>query len=384
MRKRILFFLIICFVNMIMCTGCWNYREIDKLSIAAGVAIDKTQDGKIKITTEVVDLHEGGRDVKIKSKKLESYGDTLFDAIRNTIKITAARLYWGHTEIVIFSQDVAKEGIADIIDFLARDAEPRQSMDLLISKEKTAEEILDLQSTTTEIRSYEINEMLDTQRGLSKVSKVQIHEFINALSDEGISAVMPVVGATTNDGGETLELSGTAVFKQDKLVYMLDGEETKSLLFVIDKIKGGLLVVKDNSNSGQSKITLEILKSDTKVKPIFSDGKVSIDVNVKTKVTAGQSGEKEKTLDENKSLSLQKDAEKMLKTDMVNVIKKVQQDVDADIFGFGKAVRKDMPALWRKIGPEWNEIFKNLEVNVITNIKIQNSGLMSKPIKVGD
>lgn len=384
MKKRGLL-IVLCLINFIINTGCWNYREINNLSIVAGVAIDKIRDGKYKITTEIVDLHEGGKDAKIKSKKLESYGETLFDAIRNTIKITSGKLYWGHVEIVIFSQEVAKEGIVQFIDFMVRDSEPRQSIDILVSREKTAGEIFNLDSSSTEIRSYEINEMLDTEKNLSKTAKVQVYEFINALSGEGISAVMPVVGAAENEGKRILELSGTAVFKEDKLVYMLDGDESEAFLFTVDKISGGLLIIEDTTvKNKNSKLTLEIIKSNTKVRPAVTKGKLTIKMDIKTKTALAQEGESERRFNERINRLLQKDAEKTLKRKIESVIEKVQQNTDSDIFGFGKNLRDNKPDLWKKIGSDWGDVFKKLEVKLDVTVDIQNSGLTSSPIIIGD
>ncbi len=384
MRKRAFLILAAILANTVLCTGCWNYREIDNLSIVAGAAVDRAEQGKYKLTTEIVDLHESGTEPKIKSRKLVSYGDTLFDAVRNTMEITASRLYWGHVEIVVISQEVARDGIVDILDFLSRDAEPRLSMDLLISKEKTAGEILNLQSNTTEIRSFEINMMLDAQKSLSKILKVQVYEFINALSGQGISPSMPVIGATENEGRKTLELSGTAVFKKDKLVYLLDGDESKMLLFATNRIKGGLLVIKNASEDEKSNITLEILDSKTKIKPEYSNGKLSIRIDVKTKTALGEESKQARTYNEKVNMSLEKSASKILKASIEDTIKKVQQDVDVDIYGFGKAVREDLPALWEKIGSNWEEVFRNLDVKVNATVEIKDSGLLSKPIRIGD
>jgi hypothetical protein len=43
-----------------------------------------------------------------------------------------------------------------------------------------------------------------------------------------------------------------------------------------------------------------------------------------------------------------------------------------------------MPSLWKEKEKEWDAIFKDLEVSVNSNIEIANSGLLSKPIKIGD
>ncbi|AEY67892.1 Ger(x)C family spore germination protein [Clostridium sp. BNL1100] len=377
MIKRLFCALLMLNVLGIFCTGCWNYREINNMSIVSGAAIDKTSDGKYKLSIEIIDLKTGGVEAKVHSKKLECYGASIVDAVRNAISFNANKLYWGHTEILIISKDVAKEGIVQILDVFSRDPEFRLTIDILVSKENTAEEILDSQSITTEVRSYELNKMLDLEKELEKSPKVEIYEFINSLGESGISPVMPVVGLTENSGQETSQLLGTAVFNKDKLEYMFDQEDTKYFLFVMNKIKGGLFVVND------SDITLKIIRNKTKLKPVYTNGKLHFEINIKTKVSISEIDftkfQNVKDIDK-----IQIEAQKTLQSRVKNVIKAVQNEYGIDIFGFGRSVRQDIPELWKKINPDWDTIFKNVPVNVNVDVKISNSGLLSKKIMIGD
>ncbi len=384
MRKKLLLLALLLLLNAMILPGCWNYREIDKLSIVAGMAVDKDSEGRYLVTVEIVDLHEGGMEPKIRSKILELHGDTIFDAVRNSIEITAPKLYWGHTEIVILSRQVAKEGIVEIIDWLDRDAEPRLSVDVLVSRGETARELLSARSISTDIRSFEINKMLEAQANLSKAPSVEAYMFIDMLASGGISPVLPSVSLTDNAGQQTSQVAGTAVFKGDRLVGFLDGDETKYFLFATGKIKGGLLTAKENPQVGHKNITLEVFANKTTVRPVISGGKLSMSIKAEAKVSLDEHGTKENFMDKNGIKMLEDAAEQQLSDNIRKVVKRVQKDFDADIFGFGRTVKGEMPSLWRAVENEWDDIFRNMEVSVESHIEIDNTGLLSKPIKVGD
>ena len=70
--------------------------------------------------------------------------------------------------------------------------------------------------------------------------------------------------------------------------------------------------------------------------------------------------------------------------DIRRAIRKLQEDFNADILGFGSTVKAEMPKLWKKIGNQWDDMFKNIDVNVEISMDIYNSGLLYKKIKVGD
>lgn len=378
----ILFLEIILLISAL--TGCWNYREIDKLAIVSGIAIDKGENNNYLITVELVNLQTQGKDVTTTSKRIQVEGQTMFDTIRNTIKISGRKLYFSHTKILILSKEVARDGIVKILDLFSRDSESRLSMFILVSKEKTAAELLSQQSITSEIRSFEMENMLRSQNILSKSPKITLDELINSLSGEGISAVLPAVGIVINEGAGTSELSGTAVLKKDKLLGFLDENETRYYLFIVDKVKGSIVVDKNPPGANEANIAFEIFNSTTKVKPCFNNEKLSMDISVEIDASIGEMGTTKNYIDDTGRTKLKKDMEKKMEEDIKKLIKKVQREYDADIFGFGLKVKQNMPKLWRSIKDSWDQEFENLDINVDVKINIRNTGLMMKPIKVGD
>jgi spore germination protein KC len=365
-------------------TGCWNYKEIDQLTIAAGMAIDKTAEDKYLVTIEIVHVKEKGQSSETTSELIEIEGETVFDAIRNAISVNSHKLYWPHAKIIILSQEVAREGAADVLDFLYRDPEPRETIYLLVSESETAREIFDEKSIGVVIKSFEVDQMLRDEDSLSKTLPIQLYKFSDALGDNGISPVMSAICLTEVKGQKTIKLCGTSIFKNDRFMGFLNEDETKSLCFATDKVKGGVLVVKMSPEDKKENITLEISKNKTKIKPVYSNNKLSIDIQIKTEVTIGSHPAKGDFASEKGLAELKKTAEKQLEAEIKSVVRKVQKDFDSDVFGFGRAFRREMPSLWKVKEKEWDAIFKDLEVSVNSNIEIANSGLLSKPIKIGD
>lgn len=383
MRKRAPFIIFIILI-IASSSGCWDYREIDKLSIVTGIAIDRGENSKYRLTFEIVDTQEGGIEKKTKSKLIESEGETIFDAVRNASKVTSPRPYFGHMRIVILSEQIAEEGVIDIIDFLNRDPEPRLNIDLLVSKEKTANEILSTDSVTTAIRSFDIKQMLDTQEDLSKLPRVMVYQFVNALPCEGIVPVLPTVQVIKSGGKEKSALSGTAVFKGDKMVGYLDEEESEYYCYITDKMQKGLVVIEDSPEIEGIDTTLEIYDSKTEVKPVCSDGKVSIDIIIKVHAAIAELRGSSKFENETEVLKIQKAAEEYLESKTAMAIQSVQKKLGLDIFGFGKKIYSEMPQLWKEIGSDWNSIYKEMDVNVSASVELKNRGLLRHPVKVGE
>lgn len=371
------------FLNLFIISGCWNYREIDQLAIVAGSAIDK-QDDKYLVSAEIVNV-TGGKEAKVSPIVVTGKGDTIFDAIRNMIKISGKPLYWAHSEILIISEEIAREGVVEVIDLFTRDPETRMSSNLLISKEKTAKEILEQQSITTEIKSSEINRMLLSQKLLSKAPVIAVYQFVNNLADNTRAAVLPAIVIKKNQGKSVTELFGTAVFKKDKLSGFLNGEDTKYFLFAINKVRGGLLIQKEKLEGSNVKVSLEIFadKTHTKIKPIYSNGKLTMKLEVFANVAIGELEGSKNYMNEPGRTKLKKAAEKSLEDNIKRVIKKVQNEYGSDIFEFGRIVQNERPDVWRELENDWEKIYKDLDVKVKAEINIKDSSLLLKPIKIG-
>ncbi|MDP4087209.1 MAG: Ger(x)C family spore germination protein [Bacillota bacterium] len=381
--KKFLLLTIFLFINVMILAGCWNYKEIEKLTIVAGVAIDKGENNPFRVTVEIVQI-SGGKETKATSKLLTMEGKTIFDAVRNAISLTGKKLYWSHTKLVIISKDIAENGILRVIDWYNRDAETRSDVYLLISKEKTAREILEGKGVTDEIKSFEIADTLKNEKSLSKAPTTELWKFINDLESPGISNVVPTVNISTSENISTPQVMGLAIFKKATLIGFLNGRESKSVLFVKDELKGGLILDGVQVNNSQP-VSLEIFKSKTKMEPIVkANHNIEFNVNINTTVSLEEIPTSMNLTDEIKLKKLTSRTEEVIKKRVGDCIKKVQSKYGVDIFGFGENLRENNPRIWNQIGNNWDDKFKELKVNVKVKVKIKGSGIFSQSIKMGD
>jgi spore germination protein KC len=179
------------------------------------------------------------------------------------------------------------------------------------------------------------------------------------------------------------DTQGAAVFRGDKLIGFIDGSDAMSMLFIQDKIKGGILVAKEDNSDRATEVSLEISNNKTKVKPVIRNGAVEIDINTETITAIDELATTENLITDDELKKLEASTEKMLKARIEGIIEKAQTEYDADMFGFGDKLRKGNPSAWEKIEQDWSNIFKDIKVNVDTKVHIKNSAMLSKPLEVG-
>jgi spore germination protein KC len=371
-----------CFVIIaLVLSGCWNYREIESLAIVSGIAVDK-EDGKYSVTYEILDI-KSGRDVDITPRLLTVKGCDMFEAFRNTIKLSGEKLYTSHAKALIISEEIAREGVIPVIDWVGRDNQPRDTLRLFIAKGTPARTILEQKPMAVNTVSFELDNIFTWESKLSNTVDTEQWQFRSDLNEKCLSATLSVVGTTDNDGEACTVVSGAGVFKKDKLVGFLSDEETKSLLFVTNKLKGGLLTGKEEMGHESAIVSLEILDSKTKRKPRYENGKIIMDIIINTDVSIGEIGGSIDVIDEPGRAKLKTDFEAMVEGQIKALVAKMQKEQDCDIFGFGKTIKRAQPDLWRQIESDWDHWFPKVQMEVHSTIHIKNSALESKPERPG-
>lgn len=368
-----------------MSTGCWNYKEINEVTMVAGMAVDRLTDGRFLVTFETVEP-SGGKEAKNKPKIIQTEGATIFDSIRNATKFSGKKLYFSHTKIVIVSQDIAVNGISPVLDWLSRDAEPRLEMYLLVSKGKTANEIINQKEAPQSIISYDMYSILKKQSSVAKSNDVPIYKLNNTLATIGISPTLPIVEPVNRGDKKVLEVSGAAVFSKDKLIGFLNEDETKCLLFIRNRIKTPLLIENisvDSKTTTNPDVSLEVFKNNTKIIPENDNGKLIMNLNINTEAAIAEVYNGIDFVNDKNLEELIVQTEKHLETDITNLIKKVQRDFGVDIFGFSTILKANDPEIWKNVGTDWNQVYKNLEVIVNSKLEIRNEGKQGKPINIG-
>ena len=100
-------------------TGCFDYKELDDLSIVTAVAIDKVESG-YEISYSIANAKKA----QVSSKEGESQttvfsgvGPTLSEAMREIDLKNPRSTYLGHVSVIVMSSDIAKEGVFKVVDF---------------------------------------------------------------------------------------------------------------------------------------------------------------------------------------------------------------------------------------------------------------------------
>lgn len=366
-----------------ICCSCWNYKEIDTFAIVAGMAIDKDMvKNKYIVTVEVVTTQIQGITSNIGSELYSTEGDSIFEAVKNLIEKTGLRLYWSDTKTIIISESLARSGVIPVIDFINRDSEPRYDMWLLISRNSTAGEILRNKVILNEIVSFHIDDGMNSEKLVSKYTDSKLISFINGIMSPTRVATVAMIKNEPTDDKIAARINGAAIFKGDKLVGYLDGDETLYMLMIKNKIRSGLIILK-NPTSDTKDVTLEIFGNKSKLIPSYINGTPFITIEDNLSVDIAEiGGTTDFTMEENLK-KLKSETEKKLVSEFQLLINKMQHKYDADIFGFEEVFEKNMPKISEKFKKSNKDIFEAMKFKIHVKVSIKGSATVSKPISEG-
>lgn len=364
---------------MFLSTGCLGAREINDMAIISGAGFDRDpKTGLYQVSAEIVNknasLSEGGSE----TEKIQATGLTVADAIQNCSFTDSRKAYWSHAKVFIVSQDLAREqGIGSLLDYVIRNYKARLSIDLLVSGLPDAGSVLDLSTASTNIKAFDLEEMLKTDLESAGAAPLKVYQAIDQLNAEGVEMTIPMVrdqsvdhasdqnqskDSQNGDHDQMAVISGTAAFRGDKMVGTLSPDETVPLLFLQDRLEQAHLALP------QKKLSVDIKNSSTKIIPQVSADEITVHVEIKAgaSVSQMQGGSLDTKVQREKAAA---QIEAAMNQDCLNLISRVQKEIKSDLFGFGKAIREQAPDRWDQLNRNWNtQGFPKLKVTVSTKI----------------
>ncbi|MCJ7690131.1 MAG: Ger(x)C family spore germination C-terminal domain-containing protein [Clostridiaceae bacterium] len=156
-------------------------------------------------------------------------------------------------------------------------------------------------------------------------------------------------------------------------------QETRGMQWIKGKVERGYITI---LSQGEGKITFEIVKSSSKIKPSIKTNSFTMLINVKE-----ESNIREMTgvLDPMATPKIM-DRLKIIQDDVITkeiklAINAAQKKFGADVFGFGDMIHRDDPKEWASIEGQWKDIFPylNIDIRVISSLK--RPGYISKPME---
>ena len=241
MKKTFLFILIF-ILPLFILTGCYDATSIESFEYCIAIGIDKSDSpDKISFSMQMIKpsaSSEGSTGSKDSSGNSNSNIITVeCSSINNGITIINShsnnKVNLAHCTAIVFSEEIANEGIGDYISALSNNSQIRPTCSLIISS-NTAMNFLETSAKSSEQFSSAQYEYIDlSSKTTGYTVQTTIYEYVSNTLESTSDSVIPYV--EMHDG--TVQPYGICVVKDDQLVGKLTPLESICHLIITNKLK---------------------------------------------------------------------------------------------------------------------------------------------------
>lgn len=391
------FILILIVIFIVAFSNSYLSLSMDNLAYVLAIGIDKSDDNNLQVSfqfSNTTKTTESGTTEKTPTVMNSVTASSLSTAINLMNSYMGKEINMSHCKVIIFSEELASEGISKEIYTLINDTQVRPTANIVISKCMAK---YYMQKTSPELENL-ISKYYETFTNSSKYTGLKpdatIGDFFNNLICKTCDPYAMLGGLTTEDttnqgdtdyqenynvksnetpieGENGSEDIGIAVFKDDKLVGELSALETISFLTVRNKVDRFLISVPDPEDSNNY---LDIY--------LTPKGSTTVDIDTSTsspyvKVKTGFTGriysmtDNARYLDSNVLNAISESCNKYLESVFSDYLYKTSKEFKSDINGFGKYALNNFFTTQDFDNYNWLDSYKNafFEVKVDTSIK---------------
>ncbi|WP_186323321.1 Ger(x)C family spore germination protein [Paenibacillus xylanexedens] len=380
---------------MLLCTlltGCWDRIEINDIAFVIGIAVDK-EEQQYRTSLQIAlpgqsgaSGSEGGGGGTSGDKPwfmLSNTSETLRGTSNKGQKALSRQIYYAHRRTLMIGEDLAREGVAPMLDLFTRYPLNRLSAMPIVTR-GAAYKVLDTDAPIEKFPSEMVRELCFLNMRTPRSLKI----FIDAILSEGIDPFLPIASVVDNvpkswkNVKTNIKLDGLAIFKKDKLVGMIDKEPADALILAMGEANAPEIMI--NAPRGKGNLFVKLNENNSSFDPQIKNGKVTVTIKMYAKGVLVDNESNYGDLRESELMKLTEAVHTKIKQDIEEGVRLIQTKYNADILGLGRSIHQQLPKEWDKIKDRWDDVYPDVNVVIEPHIIIENVGIVNKPIGVGE
>ena len=388
-KQKRLWFGIICCLCSCCLTGCWDKRDVTHLGVVSGVAIDRDDNGLIRVTVDLLNGSPGNSgNVRASGDfHLTACGETVYQAISNLEYINNRVLSWQHNAIVIIGENALDQSIFDYLDvFLRKDLRPKA---LIVVTSGRAFDLINTPIGDDWVNSLGIARLLyvNGKNHRGKGYGVSFNDFITASATPQAAPYLPILtlqekepdkeeSAASDSASapgqltEQIVLTGFLVFRDGMPVGNLGEVASKGLLWYSGRAENSTLSI---SGLQGGIFNLEIVKLKMKPKFEIKDDMLTVTVRVDVDSAIVEMVGAEPPKSREDFQKLEENQSRAMATILKETLRK-SQELHTDYLQIGQLARSTDYQWWKKNQEQWPDIFPQVQMDVTVNSHISFAG----------
>lgn len=222
--------ILIIILTLLLCTGCFDYKEINDLAIINAIGVDY-EDDEYVITLEILNDQIDKDSSKITSYTKVGHGKNLTSAIENAADKLSKQLIFNHIKLMILSKSIIEEKFENIIDLFLRNTYFRENFYVISATKNKPETLLNHTTNEAPIASTAITDTLESIRYSSNTNVLKkFDEMVEEVITYGIDTCFSNITLKDNE----FIVDGMSIFNNYSYKSNLSNEYVKIYNLLID------------------------------------------------------------------------------------------------------------------------------------------------------
>lgn len=215
--------ILIIILTLLLCTGCFDYKEINDLAIINAIGVDYENDEYV-ITLEILNDQIDKDSSKITSYTKVGHGKNLTSAIENAADKLSKQLIFNHIKLMILSKSIIEEKFENIIDLFLRNTYFRENFYVISATKNKPETLLNHTTNEAPIASTAITDTLESIRYSSNTNVLKkFDEIVEEVITYGIDTCFSNITLKDNE----FIVDGMSIFNNYSYKSNLNNEYVK-------------------------------------------------------------------------------------------------------------------------------------------------------------
>lgn len=389
-KLKVVCLMLVCLFITFTFAGCWDGIEIAKLFIVTSIAVDASEENEDEFILSVEISKPSKPSQSSGSSGSQSGADDSFFVLKTNAKNfmngmtflnlhSSRTLLLQHSQTLLISKELAQKGILKFIDYFMREGRVRLETTLLIVDGK-AIDVLKAKTVQEKTPSNYILGMMDDLEKISKDNRTRIFKFAKNLINENSSTLVPIIKLTDSEkeNKKDIKFTSLGIFKGDKLVGELYGEDAFGLIMARGSVYDGSFSIK--ADDGSANLSINEIHSKFN-QQLTQDNKLEMSLELKASLQIVE-------LNGFKDLNVHQLSERL--SDLVKI--KIRdlvlkgfnyvKELKADVYDTSGKIYQTNPKQYEKVKKDWDEIFANSNLKLKIKVEIPNYGKIINNIQM--
>ncbi|MBU8880070.1 Ger(x)C family spore germination protein [Bacillus sp. FJAT-29790] len=383
-------------------TGCWDQLELEDHAYVVVMGLDISDDQVINVTFQIANPQVGSTERGAAQNEPPSdivtiTAPDILSAKELANSIISRKLSFAHLRTIIIAEELAKTKLFHhIISSAIIDPELRRETNLIVSKEH-AKDFIDANKPKLETRPHKYYAfMLQRWKDTGYVPLSDLNRYFQRLSGELFLAIYAtseknekhrenedsyIAGQVPQKSGDPVQMIGSAVFKNGKMIGTLTGEETRFALLLRHKsLVHSVIESFPDPVNDKYRISVRVKNGETKVKVNTQKVPAEVKVTVPMKVQIlSDPSLADYTQDTKKRELLKQSIKETVEAKASELIKKTQKEFKGEPFIWYVEARRHFRTVRDYEKYDWEKKYQEAKVQVHFDLSFESFGEHIKP-----